>query len=505
MRSVVGQLVKNLITSYAGMVLGILITFFFTPYFIKALGKERYGIWTLLFSIINYMEVVDLGMRQSIVRFISKYYAVKDWVQLNKVFSSSVRIYAGIGLIFLVATFIVVFGFLDSFKIPEQYNTIAEWTLIILGFSTALNFIQLPFSSLGPFHRFDISFYINFGTKVLQTIGMVVLLELDMGLISMAVLVLILQLLSRLLMSLVRRRLFPEVRFSLTLVDNTTTKEMFSYAFYSFLVAATWIIGYQSDNIIIGRFISVEAVAIYSVASQLIMQLRTSIYAISTPIVPTISHFEAENNFGRIISLYSKSTRYLYYLSAFFAVGMILLGGPFIHLWVKGGFEESVTILHILIIPTAIAIPQTIATSVLYGISRHKLAVYLLGAEAISKIVLSSVLAQSMGIVGVAIGTIVPQLLIYTILYPIFFYKAIKAPVGDFYREMTRSMSLAVIFTLPVGIAFVEIEPPTTWTHLFIGAGLMGVSMLVGLWLTVLKSDDKEAIRKRLPAFLRRG
>jgi O-antigen/teichoic acid export membrane protein len=504
MKSVVGQLFKNLITSYAGMVLGLLLTFFFTPYFINKLGKEQYGIWTLLFSIITYMEMVDMGMRQSIVRFISKYYAVKDWVGLNKVFSSSIRIYTIVGIVFFVVTLIVVFGFLHSFQIPTEYDHIAQWALIILGLSTALNFVQMPSSSLGPFHRFDISFYINFSTKVLQTLGMVILLEMGKGLIEMAVLVLVLQLLSRLVMSSVRKRLFPEVRFSFAAIDKETTREMFSYAFFSFLVAATWVISNQSDNIIIGRFISVEAVAVYSVAAQLMTQLRTSVYAIATPIVPTISHFEAENKFERIISLYSKSTRYLYYLSGFFAIGMFILGGPFIHLWVKNGFEDAVTILYLLAIPTAISIPQTIATSVLYGISRHKLAVYILGSEAVIKIVLSVILAQSMGIIGVAIGTVVSQLIIYTAIYPVMFYKAINAPVSQFYKEMFRSMFLSALFTLPIGYIVAYLDPPASWAHLFFDAGIMTLFMLVGLWMVILQPDDKASVIRRLPGFLRR-
>ncbi len=504
MKSVVGQLFKNLVTSYAGMVLGLLLTFFFTPYFINKLGKEQYGIWTLLFSIITYMEMVDMGMRQSIVRFISRYYAVKDWVGLNKVFSSSIRIYTIVGIVFFAVTVIVVFGFLHSFQIPTEYDHVAQWALLILGLSTALNFVQMPSSSLGPFHRFDISFYINFSTKVLQTVGMVVLLEMGYGLIEMAVLVLVLQLLSRIVMSSVRKRLFPEVRFSFAAIDKDTTKEMFSYAFFSFLVAATWVISNQSDNIIIGRFISVEAVAVYSIASQLLMQLRTSVYAIATPIVPTISHFEAENKFERIVSLYSKSTRYLYYLSGFFAVGMFILGSPFIHLWVKKGFEESVTILYLLAIPTAISIPQTIATSVLYGISRHKLAVYILGAEAVIKIVLSVILAQTMGIIGVAIGTVISQLIIYTAIYPIMFYKAINAPVRIFYKEMFRSMFFAALFTLPIGYLVAYMDPPDTWVHLFLDAGAMTLCMLVGLWMVILQPDDKISIIRRLPGFIRR-
>lgn len=504
MKSVVGQLFRNLLTSYAGMILGLLLTFFFTPYFINKLGKEQYGIWTLLFSIITYMEMVDMGMRQSIVRFISKYYAVKDWVGLNKVFSSSIRIYTIIGILFFIITLIVVFGFLHSFQIPHEYDHVAQWALIILGLSTALNFIQMPASSLGPFHRFDISFYINFSTKVLQTVGMVILLEMDKGLIEMAVLVLVLQLLSRIVMSLVRNKLFPEVRFSFAAIDKDTTKEMFSYAFFSFLVAATWVISNQSDNIIIGRFISVEAVAVYSVASQLLMQLRASVYAISTPIVPTISHFEAENKFERIVSLYSKSTRYLYYLSGFFAVGVFLLGGPFIHLWVKNGFEEAVTILYLLAIPTAISIPQTIATSVLYGISRQKIAVYILGAEAVIKIVLSIILAQTMGIIGVAIGTLISQLIIYTAIYPVMFYKAIDAPVSHFYREMFRSMFFSALFTLPVGYLVATFTSPTTWAQLLINAGIMTVFMFIGLWIVILQKDDKASIVRRMPGFLRR-
>lgn len=497
MKSVVGQFFKNIAVTYLGTVVGLVITFFFTPYLIGMLDKERYGIWQLAFSVLAYMGLVDLGMKQSIVRYYSKFYAVKDWKQLNEVFSSAVRVYAFIGVMVVLISVGIVYGLLGRFQISPEFYEIAQVTILILGLDQAIAYVLVPHTAVGGFHRFDISNYYRVGARVIQTLAMIVLLEMGLGLIAMAFVVVGVNVARLTAINLYRSRNFPEVTFSKGAISREKTKLLFDYGIFSFLIVATWIVIFQTDNVVIGWFISMEAVALYSVAGAVITQIRGAVNIIAVPLVPTISHLEAEGNFEKIQQIYSKGTRYLYYLSTYIAIGTVTFGGPFILLWLNEDFTPTIEILQILIVAGAVFYPQMISNSILLGISKHKVAFYVLAVEAISKIALAILLVKPYGIVGVAYGGAIPQVIIYALVYPYVFHRVIRGNVKKFYAGAARSISLGIIIMLPVALVVRKLIIPGSWANLVIDCAIVSVAMMFGMYRYILEPGDKERIARK--------
>jgi len=503
MTTVIGQFFKNIFTSTAGMVVGVVISFFFTPYLISQLGKDQYGLWTIVFSLLAYMRLADMGIQQSLVRHVSKYYAARDWTQLNQVISSSARMYLYISMATMAAALVIDLFVLQFFKISPEYYLTTQILVLVLGANLALYFAQIPFCSLSPFHRFDIVNYFLISAKILETLGIIVLLELGYGLIEMAVLILGLNMISVVWRYNIRIRMFPKVRYSRKDFSKDKTKELIGYGVFSFLMVISWTLIFQTDNLVIGGFLSTEAVAVYSVSAMIITQLRNSILTIATPLIPAISHFEALKDYSKIMEVYSKSVRYLYYLSGYLCVILLLFGGPFILLWVGKEFIEAIKILHILIFAASFTFPQIIANSVLMGISKHRVAFYMLGSEAVANIVLSIILVQSYGIAGVAWGTALPQLIIYIFIYPVVFYRTMKQSVGKFYAIAGLSALKAVILVLPASYIMHELVTPDTWLKLIIDCVVVSAVMLIGLFVLILEKEDRLRLIEKIANRLR--
>lgn len=500
MKSVVGQFLKNATTSWLGLVLGIVIAFFITPYLISTLGKERYGVWTLAFSLIGYMRLADVGMQQSLVRYVSKHLATEDWPGLSQVVSSSARLYLGVAAVTLVASSAMAFGFLHLLKIPVEFFRVGQITILVLGIRQALVFLSLPFCSLGPFHRFDIANYFSMGTQVVQTALIVVLLEMGYGLVAMSILLLGLAIVVTLWQYRVRRSMFPEVRFSRAAISGDKTKELLNYGLFSFLTLAAWTVILQTDNIIIAGFISTEAVALYSVPAMMVIQLRGAVKTIAVPLVPAISHLEALQDVDKIREIFARTTKYIYYVSGYFCVSVMFFGGPFILLWVGEDFRGMIDVLHILMFSVTFTLPLLLGNAVLLGVSRHKLAFALTGCEALAKIILSLALVRPLGLIGVALGTAIPQVIIYTMVYPMAFQRAIGGSLAAYYRRSASSLGLAVLLLLPVAFVTHKLLPPHDWPSLIVDCVVVTSVMIVGLLRFVLHPED----RARMLASVRR-
>jgi len=484
------------------MVITILVTFFFTPYLIEKLGKGQYGIWSLVFSLVAYMKLADIGMNQALARYISKYYALNDWKQLNQIISSAARIYLLVSLFIVGLSVVISFGVMHHFKMRPEYLKIAQITLVVIATNQAVTYMFIPFAALLPFHRADIVNYFDIAQLLLQTFSIVILLELGYGLVAMSIIVLMLNIILHIIRYGIRHRMFPDVSFSFQSITSEKTQQLLSYGMTSLLIVAAWIVIFQTDNIIIGRYLSMEAVAVFAVPASIVILLRNSIMAIAIPIVPTISHIETEQDDHRVMDIYLKSSGYLYYLSSYICILLLLYGGPFILLWVKESFNESIVILQVLIVPACIYLPQMIANSVLFGVSRHIVLFYILAAEAISNIILSLILVHRLGIFGVALGTAIPQTFIYLFVYPIVFYRVMNSKLMSFYKTSIRSLLFAVAFTLPVAFFMDWALTPDSWLNLIVDCLVTTFIMLFGFARFILDSEDRARIAIKIKSKL---
>ena len=69
----VGVIYSNIL-----MLVEILSTVLFTPFLIRTLGQAEYGVYQLVTSITSYLVLLDLGVGNSVIRYMAKYRADKD-------------------------------------------------------------------------------------------------------------------------------------------------------------------------------------------------------------------------------------------------------------------------------------------------------------------------------------------------------------------------------------------------------------------------------------------
>ena len=61
------RFVVNVIWNWAAVAISLVTGFLLSPYLIRKLGPEGYGIWALSFSLVEYYWLLDLGFRSATV------------------------------------------------------------------------------------------------------------------------------------------------------------------------------------------------------------------------------------------------------------------------------------------------------------------------------------------------------------------------------------------------------------------------------------------------------
>lgn len=493
-----GLLLRNVFSNWAAMLVGLAVTFFLSPFLVHSLGKEQYGIWALVFSIIAYTNLLDAGMKQSLARYIPKYYALKDFNKINEIINTSNFIYGITGTLVIIVTLLIAFFFVGFFKVDPANINMMRTALIIIGIDQAITFYFMAGTAIGPFHRYDTSNVIGIVSSLISAAVIVYFLSQGYGLVTLALITLIVDLMRQIARRMYQQHLVPEIEFSRRYIKKSEVRELLGYGVISFFIVVGWMVVFHTDNIIIGMFISTSAVTYYNIAGMLVNYLRMLINAIGVPLVPAISHIEATGDYQAIAGLYSKLAGYLFYLTASICAITLIFGAKFIYLWMGPDFTDTVNVLYILIIPVSIYLPQIVSNSILLGIGKHRALFNILAIEAFANLSISLILVKPLGIYGVAIGTASVQLLMYTYVYPLIFHRIIRGDLKQFYAISLRMIFTGVIFTAPVGLVLRYFNNVSGWT----GMALDGIVMLVfvasGFWIGALSPLDRQRFKTKI-------
>src|SRR5262249_50518570 len=132
------HLLRNAAANWAGFAAQLVAAFLLAPILVHGLGAPRYGIWSLVESILAYLMLFDLGVAASVVRYVARFEAARDREQLNRVFSTSLGIFAAAGAIAGVMAAALALAGVQHFNIPAELVDEARGMLLLLGCNLAI-------------------------------------------------------------------------------------------------------------------------------------------------------------------------------------------------------------------------------------------------------------------------------------------------------------------------------------------------------------------------------
>ncbi len=118
--------------SYINITLQVIIGFLYVPILLHFIGKDEYGLYQLMGSLIAYFSIMDFGLSAAVIRFYSKYRALKDKIGMENILAISVRGYGTVTILAL-AVGLVCYEFIDNvFAASMTLTEISEAKQIFL-------------------------------------------------------------------------------------------------------------------------------------------------------------------------------------------------------------------------------------------------------------------------------------------------------------------------------------------------------------------------------------
>ncbi|MGI4831594.1 MAG: oligosaccharide flippase family protein, partial [Janthinobacterium lividum] len=246
------------------------VGFFLAPFIVHRLGNEAYGIWVLAISSISYLAMLDLGMRSSVLRFISKGRTVGDHESSSAALSGALWVRLQISLVVLILAAILAYVFPLVFKVPHSLARDAQCAVMIIGVNTAITMSMGVFGGvLSGINRYDMQTVVVLVQIAIRVTGVVMVLRHGRGIVAIAGCEFLATLVGNVLLVILARRLYPELRVSFRRPESQVLRALWSYSVYAFLSTVAMQLVYQTDNLVVGGFISAAAVTLYSIGNSL--------------------------------------------------------------------------------------------------------------------------------------------------------------------------------------------------------------------------------------------
>lgn len=403
------QIIKNVGSSWFALGIEVIVGILLSPFILHRLGDTAFGIWVLIFSITGYYGLFDLGIRSSVVRYVSKFTATGDTQDLAKLINTSLFSYGCIGALSLLVT-VVVSLYVDSlFRIPPELHSTARWLLLMVGAAVGLGF---PLGVVGGFLDGLQRFYINNWTSVAQNLVraflIVVALHRGLGLLTVALITVALPLITSVIRGVIALRICP-VPIGLKYVDRATFRMMANYSGVTMIIMIATRLKFKTDTLVIGSMMSAAAITYFNIGSRIVSYAGEVVTALSQNFLPMASQSEATGNMARLRKVFVAGNRFCAFTIFPITATLLILGKSVIEVWVgKKYIATSYPVLVILVIPSTLLWAQSASGRVLFGISKHRTWAFVTLTEGICNLILSILLVRPYGIVGDALGTAIP-------------------------------------------------------------------------------------------------
>lgn len=492
------RFLRNVAWNWLGVAVSLVSGFVVSPFIIRSAGHEGYGIWALVFSLIEYYWLVDLGFRSATVKYSAHYRATGEPERINEIVNTGLLYYSALALALLGATIVLSRHAGRFFQISAAWQGTFSTLIVIAGVSWALGSVFNVFNAcLEGFQRFDLSSRIWIVTTGVRSAGILLLLALGRGLTALAVMVVASQALGYALSYAAFRRVFPGARFSLKLAGLPALRRMAGYGVHTFLATVAGRLLNETVTVLIGHFRPAAFAGYYNLPVRLLQYSAEAVARVGLVTSPRTAELAAKGDLDSVAKLGVYVNRYC--LALFLPVAILLwvYGRELIQVWIGPEFAaQSAPLLPVLVLATAVATAgQFNSGSILYGLGKHSDYARGLLAEALLSFAALLAIIPRYGILGAAWVTSVLMIL----NRGLFAAWLVSRSLGKSYTGYVRSVYVRpAAAALPVLALMLLMKKHLlagrSWAELFLAASFAAASYFALAFFVCLTGEHRSLL-----------
>ena len=495
----------NMIWNTARYVVGIGLSFFVSPFLIHTLGDAQYGVFALIVEITGYYMLADLGIRGAVGYFVARYAVTGELEHLQETAHAALSILAAASGVILLGSVGLAWLVPHWLKLEGVSVADVRQTILIMSATFAVSIPSAVFPAiLYGMRRHDLTCGAEIVFRFLSAALAVITLRAGYGLVEFVTALAGATAVRRLIEGLLVWRLGLSFPLVPSRPRMEKIRDLLGYGVRNTTINVSQMIVEQLDLIVIASVLSTRWVTSFSIARSLIQYLGAFIATITVSLTPEFTRLFTMNKHEDMIRHYLRVTKLTSLLGAWLAAGLVVFGKPFLSLWVGAQYVQgdplyrTDVVMVILTVGVLLRSMQSTAWQMLIGTRRLRYLTLVNLGEAALNLALSLVLARPLGLVGVALGTTIPQILAYGIALPVYMVRGYGLGWWSYLRQVAQPAILSAAGVAVPGQLLLQGWPPQTWGQLIgeaVAVSLVCALLVYGL---ALNTDERNYLHGKL-------
>ncbi len=495
------------ISSQVFMIVNMLLGIVLTPLILKFLNKEEFGLSTVIFQLVGYINMLDFGLGNAMSRQLAAHRGddEESKMMVNRIMSTCFFTYSVIG------AFVILAGVSFSLFMPDFFHTqgnlseVAIYITLSLSISVGIQFpLQAFFGIYYAHQRQMLSNSVGFVVTFLNTILPVVFLYFNHGLWSFVYTNIFCSLVGISTIIFLNKKYYPYMKIRLGFFDKPMLTSMFHYGFFLFLNGIAYQIVMFTDRFFIGSLVSLSAVTLFSLTAKAPEFGRELIFRITGNAFPALVEINSREGENKLKDVHQKL---LLVTACSFTIAfwlILILNFWFLKLWVGEEFFAgqfvallalALMIQHTLIRVSAVCL---MGAGIVKGFSLVSL------IEAGINIALTLWLGKLMGIAGILLATIIAGACTGLWYVPYTAMKFMNIRLVEYLKTIFFPAScisaLGGILYMVATYLFKSID--LNWLNFSIIAFLVGLLLAAFTWIFFLRKEFSHYVPVQFKKYL---
>lgn len=438
---------KAIFIAYITLVINMLSMLILTPFYLKYLGVESYGLYQLIFSIAQYILVLEFGISTVMTRYITQYRIQMNRREEENIAMHCLLIVLGLIVLVIISGSVIeknigyYFPNLLKEEIPVA-RSLFKWMIIQI----ILYMLDQYFQGVAlAYEKYVLVKGIGLIRIILKTVIVVLFIFLGLGVMSIVYSDVIVLFLCCVLFYFYEKL---ELKFKIKwhYFNKQAFKDIVPLMFALLLQSIVSYANNALDMTILGRMVDTTAVAIYSVAMTFISvfsAVPTTIQSVYLPQVTKMVVNNADNE--ELTDIVIKPGRVQLILCLGMLCGFTLFGRQFLILWTGEGTLLAWSIALIIMIPLLFPLVQNVCLQILTAKNKRTFRSLILLALTVVNVILTIILVDKIGILGAPIGTALAYVLGNILAMNIYYYKKIGLNIPRMFKEIFSGILISAL------------------------------------------------------------
>ncbi|HKJ06210.1 MAG TPA: MATE family efflux transporter, partial [Flavobacteriaceae bacterium] len=353
------RVAKNTGFLYARIIVNIIVSLYSTRLVLEALGVEDFGIYNLVAGVIAMLAFLNSSMAEASLRFMAFAHGEENTKRQKYVFNVSLVLH------FLIAIGVVLileaagyFLFKAVLEIPEDRVRVAKLVYQYMLVSTFFTIIKVPYDAVLKAHEnMLIVALIGILEAILKLLIAIYLSYTTFDqLVVYGVLMAALAVLLIIISFIYCHNKYEEVHINVTKHwDTILFKEMGTFASWSFLTHAAFVITMQGSTIVLNSFFGVIVNAAQGISNQVSNQLKNFLGTMQTALNPVIIKREGKKDRSKMLEASMFGNKISFFVISFLSIPLLIEMPYILNLWLKDVPEFAVIFVRFQIIRLVIS------------------------------------------------------------------------------------------------------------------------------------------------------